>query len=65
MRVLWQEHSLVSPKGWRCNFLTHPEAPKVAKSQTSPAMSVANRQSDLLHFLHSSCGLKVEVTTYF
>jgi hypothetical protein len=26
-------------KGWRCNFLTCPEAPKVAKSQTLPALS--------------------------
>jgi hypothetical protein len=45
----------VSPEGWRCNFLTCPEAPKVAKSQTPPAMSRANRQSDLLCFLHGFC----------
>jgi hypothetical protein len=44
--MFWPGHSSVSPKGWRHNFLTGPEAPKTAKSQTSPAMSVANRQSD-------------------
>jgi hypothetical protein len=31
-KVFWPGHSPVSPKGWRCNFLTCLEAPKVAKS---------------------------------
>jgi hypothetical protein len=43
LRVVWPEHPQVSPEGWRCNFLTHLEAPKVVKSQTLPAMSEANR----------------------
>jgi hypothetical protein len=46
-KVFWPRHSLMSSEGWRCNFFTHPEAAKTAKSQTPLAMSVANRQSDL------------------
>jgi hypothetical protein len=43
----------VSPKGWRCNFLTHPEAPKLAKSRTPPAMSIANNQISYASFMVS------------
>jgi hypothetical protein len=61
----WLGHPLVSPKGWRCKFLTCPEAPKAAKSWTLPAMSVANTQSDLLCFLHGFCGLRLGVISCF
>jgi hypothetical protein len=52
-KVFWPGHSLVSLKVWRCNFLTCPEAPKVAKSQTSPAMSMANNQISYASFMVS------------
>jgi hypothetical protein len=45
--------SPVSPKGWRCNFLTNPETPKVAKSRTLPAMSKANNQISYASFMVS------------
>jgi hypothetical protein len=61
-KVFWLGHSPVSPKGWRHNFLTCPEAPKAAKSQTPPAMSVANT-SDLSCFLHGYHGPRMEVTS--
>jgi hypothetical protein len=52
-KVFWLGHSLVSPKAWRCNFLTHPEDPKAAKSQTPPAMSLANSQISYDSFMVS------------
>ena len=64
-KVFWPGHSLVSPKGWRRNFLTRSEAPKAAKSWTPPAMSVADKQSDLSCFLHGFRGSRVEVTSCF
>jgi hypothetical protein len=64
-KVFWLGHYPLSPKGWRCNFLTRPEAPKASKTQTPPAKSMANRQSDLLCFLHGFRGLRVEVNSCF
>jgi hypothetical protein len=50
VRALWPGHSLVTPEGWRRNFLTCPEAPKAAKSQTPPAMLAADNQMSYTFF---------------
>jgi hypothetical protein len=52
-KVFWLGHSLMSRKGWRCNFLTRPEGPKAAKSQILPAMSEANNQISYASFMVS------------
>jgi hypothetical protein len=51
--MLWPGHYPVSPEGWRCNFLTHPEALKAARSWTPPAMSEANNQISYASFMVS------------